>query len=261
MKQEIVESAGAKIAFSSQNVKTPGALRLLALACGNSSFLAKVSQPVAELTLRGFGASKVSENSMRRASSLSSYNADVDAVLSETESGKNVALLGYSHGGYFATAYTLANPDKINSLVLMEPALFTPRAELLKRASIAEGGDVNESIDLMLNYVAPSATSVRLRQEQTLITKAVQSGTTLAAEYLLRAKSPLTMTQLKTIKQPTLLIGATESAHRSTVERLAKILPNASVWWVRGADHLSLIEERNADEIGSVIETFLRTIK
>jgi len=260
MKQEIVQSAGAKVAFSSQNFKTPGALRLLALACANSSFLAKISQPVAELTLRGFGASEVSADSMRHAFSLSTYNADVDAVLSETGADKNVALLGYSHGGYFATAYTLANPDKVSGLVLMEPALFTPRAELLERARIAERGDVDGSVDLMLNYVAPSATPARLRQEQTRITKAVQNGTTLATEYLLRAKAPLKMTQLKAIEQPTLLIGGTESAHRSTVERLAKILPNASVWWIRGADHLGLIDERNADEIGSVIETFLRTI-
>lgn len=259
MEHGTAESVGATISFKTNNLKGPGSLRLVAAKCGGRDFLEKISLPVAEMSLRGLGGSKVSPNAPQGLNNAKSYLKDIDAVIKAAKGGKQTALLGYSHGGYFVTAYAIANPRKVSALILMEPALFTSKADLLRRARLASAGDVSGSIGAMLKYVEPKlARSESLGQRES-VAKAVQSGETLASEFRVRAEHPIKLSQLKKLKMPILLIGGADSAQKSSVTKIAEAIPSASVWWVKDANHLALIEPKFAAQIASVVDTFLES--
>ncbi|MBR0922205.1 alpha/beta hydrolase [Bradyrhizobium diazoefficiens] len=254
----IASSRGSKIEVTLPNKQA----RLLAVACsGAASMLNKVSYPMAEMELRGFGKSRVEVDRF----DLASYMSDFDAGIRQTKM-KNSVLLGYSHGGYFTTMYALRNPSKVSALVLIEPALFTERAELEHRAVLAEKGDGVGAIKAMLRYVdrETGLDEDRSAAEAKKITDHAQSSVTIAQELRIRAENPISERELGELKMPVLLIGGTESRVADMVIRAASCIPYASVSWVRGAGHLDLLyKPGNAkfhDRIAAVINGFMATL-
>lgn len=254
MARGVAESVGARIGYRAYNAERIPP-RLLVAACGDRLF-ARAPYPCAEMDLRGLGSSRVALGSPR-AFDLKSYLADFDAVLRETGRSRNTALLGYSHAGYFVTAYALANPNKVSALVLVEPALFTSRAELLKRARLASAGKVRESVSAMLSYVgARGASDVR-----DTVVGAIQSGDAVAAEWRVRAENPISPRRLASLKMPVLLIGGSESKQSDSVTKAASVIPNAKVWWIHGADHLGLVDAKHNRELNEVVGAFLNSLQ
>lgn len=244
---------------------------LLAAACSSEfalRFSNNLTVPVTSIDLRGFGGSTfeedVDEDSIRNAT-LPDYMSDFNNVITsafgsdeEETSPKKVALYGYSHAGYFATAFALANPEKVAALILLEPALFTERDELLQRAEAAERGDSRQSLGAMIRYVDPktglNAESAELKAQGILDN--LQSHLTLAVEFRIRAEYPIDEQDLSKLKMPVLLIGGTESHVNYSVKRAAAAMPDASVWWISGANHFTL-ESNYMEEISTIVNEFI----
>lgn len=243
-----------------------GPRSLVAVACAQAfDLFERLSFPVLEMNLRGYGGSRVSPVSEVQKNDdpfqLSHYMADFDTVLRKGNL-KSTALLGYSHSGYFATSYALAKPEKVSALILVEPALFNSREDLLNRAKLAAGGRNEKALMAMLRHVQPSvglddkAASAMVKT----ILENVNDDRTLASEYTVRAENPIEESELKKLEMPVLLIGGKRSHASYTVERLARILPQASVWWVRGAQHIDLMTPKFAQQINKVVSQFLESL-
>src|SRR6185437_1728296 len=91
--------------------------------------------------------------------------------------------------------------------------------------------------------------------------KNVRSAGTLANEFLLRAENPISENDLADLKMPVLLVGGTKSHASYTVTRLARILPSASLWWVRDVEHLDLLSEGVSTQLRPVLDSFLAGLK
>lgn len=172
-----------------------------------------------------------------------------------------VPVFAYSHTGYFAVNYALQDPDRISALVLVEPALYTDEAELRQRAELARSGAGADALASMIRYAGGTpdlgaderAYAERLSQDW-------QEQAFMAYEWTLRADNPISDEQLASLRMPVLLIGGTASGAAFMVERAARAIPHAAVWWVHGADHFSLVDPKNAEEIAGVMQAFLKSV-
>lgn len=194
----------------------------------------------------------------RNAYTVEKYLSDFEAMMRKFEA-ERIDLCGYSHYGFFTTLFALRNPQRVASLVLIEPALFTDPENLRQRAALAMSGEGIESLELMIDYIAPGLEAPRRRRLAEQIKRDHQSNTAIAAEFLVRAEHAISLEQLATLQPPTLLIGGTQSHAQSMVTRAAAVIPHARVWWVEGADHISLMGETYNKEIAAVINMFIKS--
>lgn len=254
-----VESVGANVSYQTFGTTTPSKVlpNMLVAACGDASVLSRVSFPYISMDLRGTGGSRV--NSIGKETfRLTSYMADFENVIQNSQV-RRISLFGYSHGGYFTTAYALAKPKCVSAMVLVEPALFTEREELLRRANLAGNGDAVESLNEMIRYVDPQMglniqSAVNMSES---IMENYQEAQALAAEFMVRADHPIGKRELASLKMPVLLIGGTESHANYTVKEAAALIPNASVWWIEGANHFDLMSAEYTGEISSIVDLFV----
>lgn len=251
-----VESKGAVIGLMG---KGP----LLAAACADMflfNTLINEAMPVAVMGLRGHTGrgSKVTTED-KSAFELDNYMADFDSVLKEL-GARSINLFGYSYSGYFTTAYALANPGRVSSLILVEPALFTDAKELHRRAELAMSGDGVEALEAMLEYVSPELDAKARAASARAIREDWQSNYAFAGMFRARAERPIGEKALASLKMPVLLIGGTESHIGSMVKKAAEVIPYARVWWVKGANHLDLMSEKYADELAAVVKAFMKRV-
>ena len=90
-----------------------------------------------------------------------------------------------------------------------------------------------------------------------------QSSETLAQEFLIRARNPISQRDLTKLTMPVLLIGGTESRVADSVEKAAAVIPYANVAWIRGAGHLDLLWNGSAEvgaKVSAVINGFMETL-
>ena len=193
--------------------------------------------------------------------SLEDYNADVDAVREFLGKDK-IALIGYSLGGFFSAQYALNQPERVEALVLIEPAIFNDPAELLERARLAEADGVS-SADAMLRYVDPTMSEEDRAKAAPQVVEGWHSPEAMAAMYRTRAENTLSADDLARLQElPVLLIGGSESAMKFQVEKLAEALPQAQVQWVDGADHVGLMEdERFHGDVAQIVHSFLQDVE
>ena len=187
---------------------------------------------------------------------LGDYVNDIRLVQDSLRTPRT-GIFGYSHGGYFAVRYALSQQARVQSLVLVEPALYTDPGELNSRAEMALAGAGVESLKSMIQYVGgtpefgapPDQYAAQIREDY-------QNDFALAQEWQIRAGNPIEDAQLSLLSMPVLLIGGTNSAAAFMVERAAARIPRATVWWVQGADHFSLMSDRHAEELAAIIQAF-----
>ena len=221
-----------------------------------------LNQRVNVMDLRGqtIGGGNVDTESADLPAYLSDIRAVIETIGTADDAAKATgrALFGYSNAGYFMTRFALAHPDQVSSLVLVEPALFTDPADLRRRAELAESGKGLSALQEMIQHVGGKAAGKSLPGgDPKQIQKDYANDKALANEFRVRAANPTTDEELAGLKVPTLLIGGTNSAVKDTVTHASKAIPNASVWWVRGANHFTLMSRENAAEIAAVVSTFL----
>jgi len=189
---------------------------------------------------------------------LRNYINDIAVLVEHIQ--RRPVLLGYSHTAFFTVHYALENPDKIAALILIEPALFNDREELLSRARKALEGDEQGSIQELLEKVQPDlAEDPNLAKAYTkYVVQSTENANTLGMELLARANHPISVERLATLKMPVLLIGGTKSHAAYTVHRSAATLPFAYVWWVEGATHMDIMGEVFAKKVATGINAFCK---
>jgi len=254
MALDMIDGHETKLALERIGAGDPQAL---CADCGETAALARVSFPYTRIDLRGQGQSKIDPASIPHMS-LDDYMADLDATMAHLKA-QSVPFIAYSQAAFFITHYAVMNPDAVSKLVLIEPALFTKREELLKRAEIAERGNADGAVGAMLKYVQPSLglnvrTSASVRKS---IVTAAQSPEFIAASFRIRANHPITKRHLRSLKMPVLLIGGTKSHVKDMVTRAAALIPGSAVWWVPNAQHLDIMSQQYAPKMGPVVESFL----
>lgn len=261
MEAKMISSQGVDIEVHTHAAKT-GVMDILALLCSGPVYACAVTRIEASMRsinvmqMPGYG--KSAFKTEIGAVTLDDHMAAIDlAVPSE-----GTVLYGYSHGGFFTTQYALKHGDKVRALVLVEPALYSTKEDLLNRAALIDAGKDVDSMATMLKAVesSDSRSEAQFRQVAEKLVANVNSGSTVAQEYRIRADNAVSEEDLAKLDIPVLLIAGTESQASFMVKRAFQSIPHASVCWIKGATHLSLEKIEYADQIARAVDAFLENI-
>ena len=189
---------------------------------------------------------------------LADYIDTLDEVIDTTDG----VLYGYSHSGYFMTQYALMRPEKVKALILIEPALYTPKQELLNRIALIEAGEDRQAMSSMIKFagLAQGRTDEEVDQAARSTLTNVNSSSAVATEYRVRADNEVTDEALATLAVPVLLIGGTDSTISYMVKKASQALPHAFVSWIQGADHFNIESDEFEAEIALAINAFLKSV-
>lgn len=261
---QLARNKNVDIAYYTAGVRPAAkASPILLAACGGKLFDPFVramgaSNQVISFDYRGSGRSSAPKTLDLYSSVF--YTEDMMSILRKTKTGKAV-VFGYSHGGYFAVNFALRYPERVEALILGEPAVFTPTEELQQRADLIAKSSYKESIALLLQQISPA---IRMSPLYNKMAKAIQDNYPqpigMEGEYRARAMHPISERQLLELKMPVLLIGGTASAIKErTMHRVAKAMPNASVFWIQGATHMFPVEK--PEVVAKAVSSFLDGIR
>lgn len=178
-------------------------------------------------------------------------------------------LVGHSYGGAVALMAALAHRDRVESLVLFEPVLFsvlvaedptqTGAREILAvrddTVAALEGGDPSASAARFVDYwMGPGSWAGMPAPRREAVATAMR---TVKAEWHAAFTEPTPLSIFSTLEVPVLLLTGSESpASSSGVARLlAKSLPRVTSIEVEGVGHMGPVT--HPDRINSVIESHL----
>jgi pimeloyl-ACP methyl ester carboxylesterase len=256
--QKIIESFDrTKIAFRSQAKLTPALARAgrigVVVACSGDAFtkfeeVMNQAGATVMMDMRGSGASERPKSKFDY--SVPAYAKDITAVMRANKTSSTF-VVGYSHGAEAVAHLAINDPKRVSALVLIEPPFFADRSFLIERARLAEQGQPEEALRLTFSFVNPGMTGRELEEGvKSVLANYGDSAEGLAGEFRARAMFNIGESQLAQISVPTLVIGGTESNIREDVARTAAAIPNASLFWLRGATHFLTAEDgRRAAEI------------
>lgn len=234
---------------------------ILAISCDKNmasavNFVDSALRSVNIMQLPGYG------NSTFKTDVASMGLGDHMAAMDMARPSDNTVLFGYSHGGYFTTQYALQRPGNVRALILVEPALFSAKEDLMERAAMIDAGKEVESMARMITTVDSAAgrTDAQLRQVAEQLNSNVNSGSSVAQEYRIRAANEVTEEDLAKLDMPVLLIAGTKSHASFMVKRAFQAIPHASVCWIEGASHLDLEKVEYAQQIARAIDGFMEQI-
>lgn len=238
-----------------------GLWQMIAVECDKTlasavTFVEAALRSVSVMQLPGYGQSRF--NIDAASATLEDHLSAIDMACPSD----NAVLYGYSHGGYFMTQYALRNAGKVSALVLVEPALFSAKEDLLQRAALIDAGKEVESMASMVTTVGSAAgrSEEQLRQVATQLVANVNSGAAVAQEYRIRAEHAVSEEDLAKLDIPVLLIAGTKSHASFMVKRAFQAIPHATVAWIEGASHLDLEKVENAQQIARAIDNFLESV-
>jgi esterase len=162
--------------------------------------------------------------------------ADDAAALIDALGAVPAVVIGRSYGGAIAVDLALRYPDRVRAQALLEgdvPAVSPTAAREWAELEEQLVADPSRAAEELMTVVMGDGGWERLPAEVREILSG--NGPALVAE--LRGGYPdVTRAQLATIEQPTLFVGAAESAldYRETADALAAALPAIRVEWVEG---------------------------
>lgn len=196
--------------------------------------------------LRGFGASPAAPGAI----SMSTYAADVAALLDDLGIDEPVALAGFSMGGYAAFAFLRDFPARLGALALIDtkatadtPAARQGRGEMADRV-VAGGAEViaDAMIGKLLSAQALEAQQAVKDEAYAMMQR--QSPAAIAQALLAMAERPDSTPLLSGIEVPTLVIVG-EKDEIATLEesrQMAAAIPGAAIVEIGGAGHLTPME-------------------
>jgi lipase len=182
--------------------------------------------------------------------------------------GGEVHLVGHSYGGALCLRAAALRPERIRSLVLIEPTVFhllrlqgervawSEIERVAKRhIALAESGDLAGCAEHFLGYWSALEAWRQMPAEQRA--RIVQTMPKIAQEWRMVFALTGTYEALAPLGLPTLLIRGSETtfAARSVVECLRDQLPSHALVEIPGAGHLSPLT--HAAAVNTAIEEFL----
>jgi pimeloyl-ACP methyl ester carboxylesterase len=181
----------------------------------------------------------------------------LDVLIAQFGAGHPVVLVGHSAGGALAAEYTLRNPDTVQGLILADPAILTTGAGPDWVRPLLDLPQIDAIGPSLVGSIASSGDDL-LRQsfvDQSLLTPAVYDGyhqpLKIAGwerafwEFVRAPRSTGLAQAVSSISTPTLLItgDADTVVPTSDTEKLATMIPNATLVVVPGAGHLPQEEQ------------------
>ncbi|MGB5830830.1 MAG: alpha/beta hydrolase [Thiohalocapsa sp.] len=188
--------------------------------------------------LRGHGKSERPETGY----TLEDMVADLDAILDETGFGdRPVHLVGNSFGGLLALAYTIAHPERVASLVLVDAhtADETWAAEM-RDTLLAQGQERDRKITQEFHKWAgrhDDPRNTRLAKTAAKLLADTSMVEELTIPHVFRDED------LRSICIPVLAMYGEHSEVRHKGERLRDQLPDCTFEIVAGGSHVILLEE------------------
>lgn len=167
--------------------------------------------------------------------------ADDSAALIDALAAAPAVLIGRSYGGAIALDVALCYPDRVRALVQLEgdgglslsEIAMQQLAELEEKIFAAAEVDLDSVAETVVSAVAGRDAWGALPEEARQILTA--NGTAILAE--LRGGFPeVTVEQLASIDQPTLLVGGKDSLldYSDVISIASTAMPSARVAWVEG---------------------------
>lgn len=189
---------------------------------------------------------------------------DVIAFIEALNAGP-VHLVGHSYGGYIAAQIACSRPDLLHSLILVEPGgpvegqnPGISRIKDHKRgATLVQNGDIAQGVAQFLDTVCGTPKwqdgdafyqSMTLDNAQTITEQVLDTRATLPAQDVAHIPCPVL-----------LMIGARSiSPFPETIERLAALLPQATLVRIPNASHM--VNMDNPADFLAALDTFLSNV-
>ncbi len=197
----------------------------------------------------------------------------IQALVDEFGAGKEVVILGHSAGGNLAAAFAAQNPEAVDQLILLDPAIYS-----------TGGGPswLNWIYDIpQLNHVGPALVSSIATSGLDLLNESYYDKSLVTEELKAKYTAPLKITgwekafwnynkaprttnvdkQLASISMPTLVITGDTDEVVATADsiRLAGELPNAQLVVIEDCGHLP--NEEKSQEFLTAVAGFLQASK
>jgi pimeloyl-ACP methyl ester carboxylesterase len=170
-------------------------------------------------------------------------HADDAAALIDSLSAAPAIVIGRSYGGEVALDLARRYPESVKAMALLEPAILSLSAEgrawlqpVVEKATTAAADDISSVAQAFLQEVVDDQTWAAFPDELKRMFRG--NGPAILAE-LRGGPLNLTMQELGEIRQPTLMVSATESpgVFRNIDRILADALPNCDSVLIDG-NHL-----------------------
>jgi 3-oxoadipate enol-lactonase len=204
--------------------------------------------------LPGFGTAAASPDEM----TMDDYARHVLAAMDARKIDK-AFLAGLSMGGYICFAIARIAPERLKGLILIDTRETPDTAEAKKgryeTIEKVKANGVSVVVDAMLPKMltaqAPPALVTEARQ---IMMSSSQSGVTAALKAM--AERPDSTDTLRNIAVPTLIaVGDADTiTPPADAQRMAGLAPNATLVTIRGAAHLSNMEQ--PDQFNKAVEAF-----
>ncbi len=173
---------------------------------------------------------------------------------------ERASLVGNSMGGWIAAAYTIAFPDRVERLVLVDAAGFAPPANFDHR--ILYG--LNPSTRAGMKQVASKVFYSKLFVSDVLIDQALAFRITAGDGYTIKSMIESIIRgedfldeRVKSIKQPTLVVWGRQDGLTPLAdgERFKKEIPNSTLLVIEECGHVPQFEK--AAEFNAAVLKFL----
>jgi pimeloyl-ACP methyl ester carboxylesterase len=197
----------------------------------------------------------------------------IQALVDEFGAGKEVVILGHSAGGNLAAAFAAENPEAVDQLILLDPAIYS-----------TGGGPswLNWIYDIpQLNHVGPALVSSIATSGLDLLNESYYDKNLVTEELKAKYTAPLKITgwekafwnynkaprttsvdqNLAALTMPTLVITGDTDVVVATADsiRLAGELPNAQLVVIEDCGHLP--NEEKSQEFLTAVAGFLQASK
>ena len=197
----------------------------------------------------------------------------IQALIDEFGAGKEVVILGHSAGGNLAAAFAAQNPEAVDQLILLDPAIYS-----------TGGGSswLNWIYDIpQLNHVGPALVSSIATSGLDLLNESYYDKSLVTEELKAKYTAPLKITgwekafwnynkapratgvdqDLAALTMPTLVITGDTDEVVATADsiRLAGELPNAQLVVIENCGHLP--NEEKSQEFLTAVAGFLQASK
>ena len=193
----------------------------------------------------------------------------IQALVDEFGAGKEVVILGHSAGGNLAAAFAAQNPEEVDQLILLDPAIYTSSGTPDWLTWVYDIPQLNHVGPALVSSIATSGLDLLDRSyfDKSLVTEELTAKYTAPLKivgwekaFWNYNKAPRTTNvdkQLALLTVPTLVITGDTDEVVATADsiRLAGELPNAKLVVIENCGHLP--NEEKSQEFLTAVAGFL----